>query len=75
MKKKKCLKVKHLLTKRDLTPKKIEKTLGSDLSDQVKNQLKSTDQIKTRPIKNLNNQNIKTKLRLQASRFNRSVEY
>ena len=51
--------------KEDLTPKKIEKTLGSDLSDQVKNQLKSTDQIKTRPIKNLNNQNIKQKLRLQ----------
>jgi len=50
--------------KEDLTPKKIEKTLGSDLSDQVKNQLKSTDQIKTRPIKNLNNQNIKTKIEI-----------
>ena len=50
--------------KEDLTHKKIEKTLGSDLSDQVKNQLKSTDQIKTRPIKNLNNQNIKTKIEI-----------
>ena len=49
--------------KEDLTPKKIEKTLGSDLSDQVKNQLKSTDQIKTRPIKNLN-KNIKTKIEI-----------
>ena len=53
-------------SKNNLIGKKInEENLDNELSNQVKNQLKSTDQIKTNPVKNLlsqvNNDKIKIK--------------
>ena len=49
----------------DLSGKKInEKNLESNLPNKIKNQLKSTNQIKTDPIKNLNIQNDETKIEI-----------
>ena len=44
--------------------KTIEKTTDINTPDRVKSQLKNTNQIKTSPIKNLNNQNEKTKIEI-----------
>ncbi len=44
--------------------KNIEKTTDINTPDRVKSQLKNTNQIKTSPIKNLNNQNEKTKIEI-----------
>ena len=51
------------LSKENLPEKKIENKSSETIrSNQIKSQLKSTDQIKTNPIKNLSNQNLKSKL-------------
>ena len=48
----------NIITNEPLTGKNIEgKTLETDIQNQIKNQLKSIDQIKTRPIKDLTKDN------------------
>ncbi len=52
-------------SKEKLSGKKIEnKNLENDLSNQVKNQLKSTNQIKTSPITKIDNRNEKSKIKI-----------
>ncbi len=54
---------KKITSKENLPEKKIENNSSETIrSNQIKSQLKSTDQIKTNPIKNLSNQNLKSKL-------------
>ena len=54
---------KKMTSKENLPEKKIENKPSETIrSNQIKSQLKSTDQIKTNPIKNLSNQNLKSKL-------------
>ncbi len=54
---------KKITSKENLPEKKIENKSSETIrSNQIKSQLKSTDQIKTNPIKNLSNQNLKSKL-------------
>ena len=53
------------INEENIPEKKIEdKSLESNIPNRIKNQLKSTDQIKTNPIKNINNQNEKTKIEI-----------
>ena len=42
----------------------------TNLSNKIKSQLKNIDQVKTNPIKNLQNETLKSKLRSKFSRFN-----
>ena len=52
-------------SKEKLSGKKIEnKNLENDLPNQVKNQLKSTNQIKTSPITKIDNRNEKSKIKI-----------
>ncbi len=53
------------INEENIPEKKIEdKSLEANIPNRVKNQLKSTNQIKTNPIKNINNQNEKTKIEI-----------
>ena len=54
-------------SKEKLSGKKIEnKNLENDLPNQVKNQLKSTNQIKTSPITKIDNRNEKSKIKISS---------
>ena len=50
--------------KENLSGKKIEENLETITSNQIKNQLKNTNQVKTNPIKNLRNKNEKPKIEI-----------
>ena len=51
--------------KENFTGQKVDETkIDSNFSNQIKNQLKSTNQIKTSPIKNLSNEKNKTKIEI-----------
>ena len=53
------------INQENIPEKKIEdKSLEANIPNRVKNQLKSTNQIKTNPIKNINSQNEKTKIEI-----------
>ena len=53
------------ISKENLVSKKIDdKQIETKIPNQVKNQLKNTNQIKTNPIKNLSNDNQKTKIEI-----------
>ncbi len=49
-----------------LDKKSNENTLETNVSNKAKNQLKSTDQIKTSPIKNLDNQTLAPKIQIKS---------
>ena len=50
--------------KENLSGKKIEENLETITSNQIKNQLKNTNQVKTNPIKNLRNKNEKPNIEI-----------
>ncbi len=53
------------INEENISSKKIEdKSLETNIPNQIKNQLKSTNQIKTNPLKNINNHNEKTKIEI-----------
>ena len=51
----------------------LSKTIETNVSNKAKNQLKSTDQIKTNPIKNLDNQTLAPKIQIKS--FNSVCEF